>query len=98
MSISRKIVGYIEEGQGSALQKIGNYSDIEHFSKLSNRRFAVCRIVLANGRGGTGFLIGKDLILTNNHVLDNPETALKAKVVFFHTTKSKGVEVGLDPI
>ena len=53
--------------------------------------------MLENGQGGTGFLIGKDLIMTNNHVITDIEAAKKAKAVFFYTTGNTGIEVNLDP-
>ena len=42
-------------------------------------------------------MIGKDLIMTNNHVLDSLENAWGAKALFFHTTSTQQVEVDLDP-
>ncbi len=74
----------------------GKYSDPRVLSILNERTKAVCQIVLAD-KGGTGFLIGKNLIMTNNHVLDCLESARKAKAVFFHSERSKAVGVELDP-
>src|ERR1700733_8970023 len=81
--------------QGSALQ---SYADIGVLYTLHRRTLVVCHIVLGeNQGGGTGFLIGKDLIMTNNHVLNSLEAARAAKARFFYTIDSEGVEVGLNP-
>src|ERR1700733_6813857 len=81
--------------QGSALQ---GYADTGWLSRLNGRALVVCRIVLGKNQGGaTGFLIGKDLIMTNNHVLSSLEAAGAAKARFFYTKDSEGVEVGLNP-
>ena len=93
-SLSLPLVGYLQN-QDSALQKSGAYSDSEQVSQLLERRLVVCRVVLENGQGGTGFLIGKDLIMTNNHVITDIEAARKAKAIFFYTTGNTGIEVNL---
>ena len=47
---------------------------------------------------GTAFLIGKDLIMTNHHVLATREIARTGKAVFFRLKDSQdGVMVDLDP-
>ncbi|WP_018240699.1 DNA/RNA non-specific endonuclease [Ensifer sp. BR816] len=56
---------------------------------------AVCRINVAAPVGdgsdwGTGFLIGPRLLLTNNHVIDSPEDALKATVEFGYELDAEG--------
>ena len=53
--------------------------------------------MLKNGVG-TAFLIGKDLIMTNHHVLATREIAQTGKAVFFHLKDSQDrVIVHLDP-
>ena len=47
------------------------YSNSEVLSKLNERAKVVCQIMLKDGVG-TAFLIGKDLIMTNHHVLATP--------------------------
>ena len=42
---------------------------------------SVCRIITPLG-AGTGFLIAPDLVMTNNHVLSNPDTARLSKAEF----------------
>ena len=84
------------------------YVDPQVPAILSLRAHVVCRIKIKDietGRGnvGTGFLIGRDLIMTNNHVLPSIKSARMAKAKFFYTTQSlepaseKAVKVDLDP-
>ncbi len=81
--------------QGSALQ---GYADTGWLARLNGRSLVVCRIILGkNLGGGTGFLIGKDLIMTNNHVLSSLESARDAQAQFFYTKDSEGVQVPLNP-
>ena len=46
------------------------------------RSRAVARIELPNGSSGTGFLVANDVLITNNHVLSNPDAARTAVVQF----------------
>ncbi len=81
--------------QGSALQ---GYADTGWLARLNGRSLVVCRIILGKDLGGgTGFLIGKDLIMTNNHVLSSLESARDAQAQFFYTKDSEGVQVALNP-
>jgi hypothetical protein len=50
----------------SSLYQPGGYSDSEILPKLSDRKKVVCRIVLGRG-GATGFLIGKDMVMTKGN-------------------------------
>ena len=45
-------------------------------------RWAVCQIKTPS-KQGTGCLVGPNLILTNNHVIPDKETALQSKAIFF---------------
>ena len=73
------------------------YSNSEVLSELNERAKVVCQIVLKEGVG-TAFLIGRDLIMTNHHVLATREIAREAKAVFFHLKDSQDrVTVDLDP-
>jgi HEAT repeat protein len=65
-------------------------------STFVDRRSTVCQISLENGLKGIGFLIGKDLILTNNFVLPNDSSARKAEAIFFNITAQE-IHVSLDP-
>ncbi len=83
-------------GQHHPGQRAEKYADTG--SLFTFRAAVVCHIVLGGGQGGgTGFLIGKDLIMTNNHVLDSLETARGAKALFFYTTSTEKVEIDLNP-
>lgn len=74
-----------------------NYTHSGFVINLSEKTRAVCHIVLPNG-GGTSFLIGRDLIMTNNHVLDSLEKARSAKALFFYHENARDVvEVDLNP-
>jgi len=49
----------------------------------AERTRAVGRIISQSGRGfGTGFLISPRLLITNNHVIDNPDLAARCRVQF----------------
>lgn len=49
----------------------------------AERTRAVGRIITEGGRGfGTGFLISPRLLMTNNHVIDNPSMAARCRVQF----------------
>ena len=45
---------------------------------------SVCKIVLPDGKHGTGFLVAGDYIITANFVLPNVETVQKAEAHFYH--------------
>ncbi len=97
ISSPQKSVGQEQHHPGPRVDKYANkYADTG--SLFTFRAVVVCHIVLGGGQGGgTGFLIGKDLIMTNNHVLDSLETARGAKALFFYTTSTEKVEVDLNP-
>jgi HEAT repeat protein len=78
-------------------QQPGGYSNTDVLFKLSRRNLVICRIVLDKG-GATGFLIGKDLVMTNHHVLPDQETARKARAIFFYTQgNAEFAQVDFDP-
>jgi len=43
---------------------------------------AVCKVGFDDEEDGTGFLIGADVLLTNNHVIWSPERAREARCIF----------------
>jgi hypothetical protein len=98
MSISPFIQkGPVGSSTGPSLPQ-PDYSDPEMVHKLLERAQVVCQITLERGGGGTGFLIGENLIMTNHHVLPTVEVAREAHAVFFHTlTSQKRIEVSVDP-
>lgn len=58
--------------------------------------------ILTNGSLGTGFVIDRGYLLTNNHVIDSIDIALKTRVQFNYELGSNGAprepkEFGLDP-
>lgn len=78
--------------KSSALQS--GDADLGVLFILHRRSVVVCRIILGDNKGGgTGFLIGEDLIMTNNHVVGSLEEARSAKAQFC----SEEVEVSLNP-
>jgi endonuclease G len=84
----RKI--FLEPGDGLAIERIMGKSDLVGISYLELGLLAarpVCRIQIVNTFGrpegyGTGFLVGPNLLLTNNHVLDTAELAMKSFAEF----------------
>ncbi|MGQ3479725.1 DNA/RNA non-specific endonuclease [Paenibacillus sp. TY11] len=73
----------IQPGDEFTLERLIGRNDLFPFHYLEKGIIAgkpVCRIVIHNGSGrepghGTGFLVTPQLLLTNNHVLRNPEIA-----------------------
>ncbi|MBX3011641.1 MAG: trypsin-like peptidase domain-containing protein [Caldilineaceae bacterium] len=52
-----------------------------HFLEVGVQKAkAVVRIVLPNGESGSGFLTTNNLLITNHHVIPNPEAAKQVKV------------------
>jgi endonuclease G, mitochondrial len=88
-SIERRRI-FLEPGDGLALERIMGKSDLVGISYLELGLLAarpVCRIQIVNPFGrpegyGTGFLVGPNLLLTNNHVLDTAELARKSFAEF----------------
>jgi V8-like Glu-specific endopeptidase len=57
----------------------------------------VARVVLADGSSGSGFLIGNNLLITNNHVLGTKEVARTAHVEFNFQKNALGNDEPVDP-
>ncbi|TFG72382.1 MAG: serine protease [Anaerolineales bacterium] len=71
--------------QAAGLEQIVGASDLKEIMWLQTGLVAaksVCRLLLENGGLGTGFLIGDDLLMTNNHVLPTPQSAEQAIAEF----------------
>ncbi|WP_231593699.1 trypsin-like serine peptidase [Methanosarcina siciliae] len=87
--IERRLI-FLEPGDDLALERIIGKSDLVGISYLELGLLAarpVCRIQVVNPFGrpegyGTGFLVGPNLLLANNHVLDTAELARKSFVEF----------------
>lgn len=81
---------YINERDTLALERVIGRSDlvaINYFELGLQAARAVCRIQvrdkLGYGKGfGSGFLVAPNLLLTNNHVLNTPEMAVKSFAEF----------------
>ncbi len=61
---------------------ISNIKDILWLQMGLKAAKCVCRLLLDNGRRGSGFLVSDDLLLTNHHVLPTPQSAAHAIVEF----------------
>ncbi|WP_292390433.1 DNA/RNA non-specific endonuclease [Methanosarcina sp. UBA5] len=87
--IERRL-SFLKPGDGLALERIMGKSDLVDISYLELGLLAarpVCRIQIVNPFGrpegyGTGFLVGPNLLLTNNHVIDTAELARKSFAEF----------------
>ncbi len=73
--------------------------DIRFFERMAERARAVCRLDLDDGRGfGTGWLVNRSLLMTNNHVLPDVSTARGAVMEFEVERKgATGKRFKLDP-
>lgn len=84
--------GQLEQlmGKQSTLLPVG-------FLELGLQRSrSVARVVTAGGESGTGFLVGKNLLITNNHVLPDKETAAGATVEFNYEQSTTGLDKPID--
>ena len=64
------------------INQTNNFQDRNVIDKIALKANSVCRI-LKNGRGwGTGFLVGEDVIMTNNHVISSTEEASSMSAEF----------------
>lgn len=74
----------------NARERILGENDLFPISYLQmgiNSGNSICRIQIRNDKGsfigcGTGFLVSENIIMTNNHVIDNMRTALNSIVEF----------------
>jgi V8-like Glu-specific endopeptidase len=57
---------------------------------------SVARIIRGDGALGTGFLVKKNVLITNNHVLSSTDEANKAKIQFNYQQTETGLD--LEPI
>ena len=73
-----------------AMERILGNSDLFPISYLqmgTNSGNSICRIQIRDDKGsfigsGTGFLVSENVLMTNNHVIDNMRTALNSLVEF----------------
>ncbi len=94
---------HLQMATGSEYQSTTDFND--YFSILTKRIGIVCQIELRNEnstgpRYGTGFLIGKNLIMTNAHVISSKEDCKCATAHFFYHKKSenKAMQIPLDEL
>lgn len=81
------------------LEKVNEEPDFQPSSFLSigaEKARAICRIRVPGGCG-TGFLVGKGILMTNHHVLDGPKTAADSIAEFHYEKGEKKKRVALDP-
>ncbi|MDK8180820.1 DNA/RNA non-specific endonuclease [Paenibacillus sp. UMB4589-SE434] len=91
---------FIDPRDGMALERILGKSDlfpISFFEKGLQVSKAICRVEIRDRTGrvegfGTGFLVTPNLLLTNNHVLPNSDTALSSIGQFNYEIDLNGKE------
>lgn len=71
--------------------------DINFLSIGIEKAKSVARIVLADGSRGTGFLVGDNYLVTNNHVLPNETVAATATAEFNVQKTVEGRDDRIDP-
>ena len=85
------------------LEKISgesNFLPVSFLSEGAKRAKSVCRIKVPTPRGtslGTGFLITRNLIMTNNHVIENKEQADNASAEFLFEEGQTPTVVNINP-
>lgn len=80
-----------------ALERINgvpNFQDVSVIRKILRSASSVCRILIQNNFGvsgyGTGFLVSPNVLITNNHVLPDPETARQSVAQFSYEIDDTG--------
>ena len=96
MTYHNQATNIVEVHTGKPLHCASEYRKIAT-SEAINAIDSVCRIIINNTKGASGFLISEGLIMTNNHVLDSEETCEKSYVEFFYEKDKKAVRFELDP-
>lgn len=87
---SEKRARFINELDTLAIERVQGSNDlvaVNYFELGLQAARAVCRIQIRDAMGygkgyGTGFLVAPNLLLTNNHVLDKPDMAIKSFAEF----------------
>ena len=89
IAVRRRIV---DEYDTNAIERIIGESDLFPIAYLQTGyrvSDAVCRVVLRDAKGavvgsGTGFLVAPAVLMTNNHVLESADTAMRAHIEFHY--------------
>lgn len=89
IAVRRRIV---DDYDSNAIERIIGESDLFPIAYLQTGYRvgdAVCRVVLRDAKGavvgsGTGFLVAPTVLMTNNHVLESVDTAMRAHVEFHY--------------
>jgi V8-like Glu-specific endopeptidase len=92
--IARSLTGTALESGETGYEQIIGISSLKNIIWLQIGLKAaqnVCRLLLDNGGLGTGFLVSRGLLLTNNHVLPTPQSAQNAIAEFNYQLDFKGV-------
>lgn len=83
--------------KSKAIERINgvpNFQDISVIKKIVRSASSICRINIQNNFGGTGygtgFHIGNNIIVTNNHVIPDEETAARATAQFNYELDEHG--------
>lgn len=80
----------VEAGFEKIIGKRSTLKPINWLKKLEKASKSVCRVVLANGRKGTGFVLDGGYLLTNWHVIRGKDDVAKAKVEFNYEQDENG--------
>ena len=87
------------KGPGQLEKIIGRQSTLVPISYLEIgllRSRSVARVRLSDGSAGSGFLVDDGLLVTNNHVLPDPETARAARAMFNYQQTATGLSAEVD--
>jgi len=93
----RKVLLENNKSDPNGLERIINESDLLSVNFLARgieASKAVCRIRIPQKNGtayGTGFLVGPNLLITNNHVISNKDEAAQCEAEFDHEHDKDGI-------
>jgi V8-like Glu-specific endopeptidase len=80
----------VEAGFEKLIGKGSTLKPINWFAKAIRASKSVCRVVLSNGRKGTGFVVQGGYLLTNWHVIRGKEDVARAKLEFNYEQDENG--------
>ncbi|GIM27655.1 hypothetical protein CPJCM30710_03210 [Clostridium polyendosporum] len=86
----------VEKNIYEKIHKENNLLPVDFLYKGVEKARAVCRISTPDGLG-TGFLIDKGMIMTNNHVIQSKEIAEQSFAEFYYEADKQVVKVKLKP-